>query len=66
MQATAQIHFVAAAYAAGLVVIIALIAWVAVDYRMQRRILNELETQGLTRRSATTRESAGQTAREDA
>ena len=64
MDAAAHIHFVAAAYTAGLLVIAVLIAWVAVDYRMQRRILRELETQGLTRRSAAT--TAGPVAREDA
>ena len=66
MDATAHVGFVAASYAAGIVVVAALIAWVALDYRIQRRILSELETQGLTRRSAATRESAAQAAREDA
>ena len=56
MQATAHIEFVAAAYGAGIVVIVALIAWVMFDYRLQRRILAELETKGISRRSA--RESA--------
>ena len=54
MQAT----FVAAAYGAGIVVIVALIAWVMFDYRLQRRILAELETKGISRRSA--RESANE------
>jgi heme exporter protein D len=56
MAATAHIGFIVAAYGAGVVVIVALIAWVTLDYRMQRRILTELETKGISRRSA--RESA--------
>ena len=56
MQATASMGFIVAAYGAGIVVIAALIAWVVLDYRLQRRILAELETKGVSRRSA--RESA--------
>jgi heme exporter protein D len=52
MQATAHIGFIVAAYSAGVVVIVALIAWVMLDYRLQRRILAELETKGVSRRSA--------------
>jgi heme exporter protein D len=52
MQATAHIEFIVAAYAAGVVVIAALIAWVMLEYRLQRRILAELETKGIARRSA--------------
>jgi hypothetical protein len=66
MQATAHIDFIAAAYGAGVVVVGALIAWVTLDYCMQRGILAELEAQGVLRRSAQSRESAGQTATEDA
>jgi heme exporter protein D len=66
MQATAHIDFIAAAYGAGIVVIGALIAWVVLDYRMQRRILAELEAQGIARRSAPVRKSAEHTATEDA
>jgi heme exporter protein D len=65
MPATPHIDFIVAAYAAGLIVIVALIAWVTLDYRVQRRILAELERQGLSRRSATLRD-APQAAREDA
>ena len=65
MPATAHIDFIVAAYAAGSIVIVALIAWVTLDYRSQRRILTELERQGLARRSAPVRE-ASQAAREDA
>jgi len=56
MQATAHIEFIVTAYGAGVAVIVALIAWVMLDYRLQRRILAELETKGISRRSA--RESA--------
>ena len=56
MQATAHIGFIVAAYGAGVVVAVALIAWITLDYRLQRRILAELETKGISRRSA--RESA--------
>jgi len=56
MQATAHIEFIVAAYGAGVVVVVALIAWVMLDYRLQRRILAELETKGISRRSV--RESA--------
>jgi heme exporter protein D len=52
MQATAHIDFIAAAYGAGVVVVGALIAWVTLDYCMQRGILAELETKGVSRRSA--------------
>ena len=62
MPATAHIEFIVAAYAAGVVVIVALIAWVMLDYRWQRRILAELETKGVSRRSA--RDAAERTARE--
>jgi heme exporter protein D len=64
MQAVAHIEFVVAAYGAGTVVIAALIAWVMLDHRWQRRILAELETKGISRRSA--REAADRTAGEDA
>jgi heme exporter protein D len=66
MQTTAHIDFIAAAYVAAIVVIGALIAWVMLDYRLQRRILAELETQGVARRSGSVHDSAGQTARETA
>jgi hypothetical protein len=48
-----------------LIVIAALIAWVTLDYRVQRRILTELERQGLSRRSTTLRD-ASQAVREEA
>jgi len=55
MDATAHIDFIAAAYAAAVIVVGALIAWVSLDYRAQRRQLAELEMGGFTRRSGPTR-----------
>jgi heme exporter protein D len=52
MQAPAHIAFIVAAYAAGVIVVVALVAWVMLDYRIQRRILAGLETKGVVRRSA--------------
>jgi heme exporter protein D len=66
MQAIPHMDFIAATYGASIAIIGALIAWITVDYRTQRRILAELEAQGVSRRSAPVRESAGQTATEDA
>jgi heme exporter protein D len=43
--------FILGAYAAAIVIIGALIAWVALDYRAQRRKLIEMEARGITRRS---------------
>ena len=63
MPATAHIEFIVAAYVFGVVMIIALIAWVMIDYRLQRRVLSELETKGISRRSA--REGAGQMASDE-
>jgi heme exporter protein D len=51
MGATAHIDFIAAAYAAAVIIIGALIAWVTLDFRAQRATLAELEAQGVTRRS---------------
>ena len=55
MQTTAHIDFIAAAYAAAVIVIGALIVWVTADYRAQRRKIAELEKRGVTRRSAAER-----------
>jgi len=43
--------FIIAAYGAATVVVLALVAWVLLDYAAQRRILRDLETRGITRRS---------------
>lgn len=53
METTAHIDFIAAAYAAAVIVVGALVAWVALDYRVQTRKIAELEMQGITRRSDT-------------
>jgi heme exporter protein D len=65
--ATNHIGFIVAAYAAAAVVVGILIAWVAVDYRAQRRHLADLELRGITRRSAAVRtEPALEQAKEQA
>ena len=46
--------FILTAYAAAIVVIGALIAWITLDHRTQKRLLGELDHQGVTRRSAAT------------
>ena len=43
--------FIIASYAVTMFVIAALVAWVALDYSAQRRILGDLEDRGVTRRS---------------
>jgi heme exporter protein D len=52
MEATKHLAFIVAAYGAALIVVAGLIAWVLLDYRAQRRALAELESRGVTRRSA--------------
>ncbi len=51
-------NFIIAAYAAGILVVAGLIAWVMLDFRAQRRVLGDLETHGVTRRSAPVKEPA--------
>ncbi|HWP25349.1 MAG TPA: heme exporter protein CcmD [Xanthobacteraceae bacterium] len=43
--------FIVGAYAAAVLVVAALIGWVLIDHRTQRRILADLEARGVTRRS---------------
>jgi heme exporter protein D len=43
--------FIVAAYAVTMFVVAALVAWVALDYSAQRRILGDLEERGVMRRS---------------
>jgi len=43
--------FIIAAYALAVLVIVALIGWVMLDHRAQKRRLAELEASGVTRRS---------------
>ena len=50
--------FIIASYAAAAAVVAALIAWVVVDFRAQRRALGDLEAHGVTRRSAEVKEPA--------
>jgi len=45
-------EFIVAAYAVALFVVVALVAWVMLDYAAQRRILGDLEERGVSRRSA--------------
>jgi heme exporter protein D len=47
--------FILAAYAVAAVIICALIAWVLLDHRAQRRKLADLEARGVTRRSDPTK-----------
>jgi heme exporter protein D len=50
--------FIIASYATAAAVVAALIAWVIVDFRAQRRALGDLEAHGVTRRSAEIKEPA--------
>jgi heme exporter protein D len=43
--------FIVAAYAVAILIVAAMIAWVILDHLSQKRILADLEAQGLTRRS---------------
>jgi heme exporter protein D len=44
-------EFIIASYALALFVVVALTAWVTLDYAAQRRLLGDLEERGVTRRS---------------
>jgi heme exporter protein D len=44
--------FIVSAYVAAVAVVAALIAWVKIDYRRQRRLIADLEKRGIVRRSA--------------
>ena len=55
MNAVNHMGFIVASYAAAVAVVGVLIAWVALDYRMQRLRLADLEMRGVTRRSAPAR-----------
>jgi heme exporter protein D len=50
--------FIVAAYAAAAAVVAALVAWVMIDFRAQKRMLGDLEAHGVTRRSAEIKEHA--------
>jgi heme exporter protein D len=53
--ATAHLDFIAAAYAAAVIIIGALIAWVTLDYRAQKSTLLDLDKRGIRRRPAPAR-----------
>jgi heme exporter protein D len=55
METINHLPFIVGSYAAACVVVAGLIAWVMLDFRAQRRALADLETRGLTRRSASPR-----------
>jgi heme exporter protein D len=50
--------FIIVSYAAAVAVVTGLVAWVLLDFRAQRRALGELESHGVTRRSAALKEPA--------
>jgi heme exporter protein D len=50
--------FILAAYAAAIIVVGGLVAWVWLDFRAQKRVLGDLEAHGVTRRSAAIKEPA--------
>ena len=58
METINHLPFIVGSYAAACVVIGALIAWVAIDFRAQRRALADLDMRGIARRSAPARTSA--------
>ncbi|TAK46809.1 MAG: heme exporter protein CcmD [Xanthobacteraceae bacterium] len=51
--------FIVAAYGVAVIVVTALIGWIAADYRRQTRTLRRLEASGITRRSAAIAPAAG-------
>ena len=60
MEHMEHMPFIVGSYAAAAVVIGILIGWIALDFRAQRRALAELETRGVTRRSAGSRRTMEQ------
>jgi heme exporter protein D len=62
METTAHLNFIAASYAAAVIIVGALIAWISLDYRAQRRTLADLELQGFTRGSGSSRAEAAKVA----
>jgi heme exporter protein D len=44
-------NFIVTSYGVVFAVVVLLIAWIAIDYRNQKRRLSELESGGVTRRS---------------
>jgi heme exporter protein D len=43
--------FIVSAYTAAILIVAALVAWIVLDSRRQKRILSDLEARGITRRS---------------
>jgi heme exporter protein D len=67
MAGAAHTGVIIAAYAAAVIVVVGLCAWVMLDYRAQRRNLADLERRGITRRSTPPRpEPTQQEAKEEA
>jgi len=58
MEAINHLPFIVGSYAAACVIVGALIAWVAIDFRVQRRAIADLEMRGIARRSAPERTNA--------
>ena len=52
MEAINHLPFIVASYAAACLIVGALVIWVAIDFRTQRRALADLEMRGIARRSA--------------
>ena len=50
--------FIVAAYGMAAAILIALVAWIALDHRAQQRALGELEARGVARRSDRTAETS--------
>jgi heme exporter protein D len=44
--------FIIAAYAVAVIIVATIVIWVVIDYRHQQRMLADLESRGVTRRSA--------------
>ncbi len=64
--ATAHLDFIAAAYAAAVIIVGALIAWVMLDYRAQKNTLTDLDKRGIKRRPTPARpEAAAAKAKEE-
>jgi heme exporter protein D len=49
--------FIIGAYAVAFVIVAGMIAWVSIDHRRQKKILADLESRGISRRSDRTREA---------
>ena len=45
------VSFIVTSYLAAALVVVLLVAWIAIDYRSQKRRLQALEESGVTRRS---------------